>query len=187
MDHFFSHGRGADEAGGQASSSGSKAGQTDAPQCRCSSAGSWSPCSGECSSSSRADLSHSASAKINEGDLGLQGDECAASTPRFRWATVLFKLNKIILIITWISISIGCLRVGIYLDAGEHFCGQELIHTFPCIRDVNFPLAGEGARRFPVGHWYLLPPCQAAGAGAMRLNPSSSNKQTDIPKSSSKN
>lgn len=117
LGHFFSHGRGVDEAGGQTSSCSSRAGQTDAPRRRRSSAASWSPFSGECSSSSRTDLSRSASAKINEEDLGLWGDECAAGTPRFRWVTILFKLNTIILIITWISISIGCLRAGIYLHA----------------------------------------------------------------------
>lgn len=126
LDHFFSHRRGADEAGGQTSSSSSRAGQTDAPRCRCSS--SWSPCSGECSSSGHTDLSRSASAKINEEDLRLQGDECAAGAPRFRWVTVLFKLNTIILIITWISISIGRLRAGIYL----HAVMQESISVGTC-------------------------------------------------------
>lgn len=99
------------------SSSSSTEGQRDAPCCRCSSTGSWCLCCSEHSSSSHTDLPHSDSAKINVEHLWLRGDEWAAGMPRFLWVTLLFKVNTIILIITWISISIGCLRVGIYLHS----------------------------------------------------------------------
>lgn len=125
-DHFLSHGRGAARAGGQTSILLQQHRGTEG----------CSPLQVQqhwllvppLQRAFQLQSHGSASAKIKAEHLWLRGDECAAGTPRFLWVTLLFKVNTIILIITWISISIGCLRVGIYL----HPVMQESVSVGMC-------------------------------------------------------